>query len=225
MEWAYRYPRVSERVRRSLCQLTYAPRRKTSDSIPHGSRNTSMGARWGMRGCIYVDGGACEQLVPVETAPLPNAVESRAREEALETTATTATTTTTTTTTPVLFLLLPLLLHHQITSREQSASPPFPPLVHTTEKTARLTCSLGAFRRLAAGARAKVNASTLGTSADRCPGGSMVRHRESSFCPLVSSKTVDRTRRSSEASRVDASGAGFPSACSRGKAGTGHWNG
>lgn len=76
----------------------------------------------------------------------------------------------------------------------------------------KLTCSLGAFRRLAAGARARVNARMLGTSADRCPGGSMARHREMSFCPLVSSRTVERTRRSSEASRVEASGAGFPSA-------------
>lgn len=88
------------------------------------------------------------------------------------------------------------------------------PYERTNERTNKQprTCSLGAFRRLAAGARARVNASTLGTSADRCSGGSMTRQRDKSFCPFVSSSTVESTLRSREASRVDASGAGFPSA-------------
>lgn len=57
----------------------------------------------------------------------------------------------------------------------------------------------------------------LGTNADRCDGGSIARHRESSFCPLVSSSTVERTRRSRDASRVEAFGAAFPSAYERRK--------
>lgn len=44
----------------------------------------------------------------------------------------------------------------------------------------------------------------------------MARQRESSFCPLVSSRTVRSTRRSSDASRVEGSGDTFPSAWKHG---------